>query len=252
MATEPNVTSSEDVFDPHFLIISLGNPLPYADCLHSAGHIALRSLQQQLHRDASHSQPAFTSERIGKKSTQTSRGSKYTLLQSPTLMNVSGPWVAKAWREILAETGTQGPLGLVVVHDDLEEDMAVVKIRKWERSHRGHNGLKSINAIMRPADFGDSKWAKVSVGIGRPEGRDHGTVSDYVLRPLSKYQHGVLAEKSASSVLAALEEIEAAWRIQRETGATDEPGELAKAKPPKIRAAKKAKDAVPQEAVEDS
>lgn len=228
MASE---TSSEAPFNPHFLVVSLGNPAPYADSLHSAGHIALQSLQQQLHREPNHNQPAFTSERIAKKATQASRGPTYTLVQCPTLMNVSGPWVAKAWREIVAETKEQypdRPLGLVVVHDDLEEDMCVVKVRKWDRSHRGHNGLKSIMATIRPADFKDSKWAKISVGIGRPEGRDHGTVSDYVLRPLSKFQKSTLVEKTASPVLAALEEIETAWRTERESGVVESESKPAK------------------------
>lgn len=223
MASE---TTSEVPFNPHFLVVSLGNPPPHAESLHSAGHIVLQSLQQQLQRDPSHSQPTFASERIAKKATQASRGLRYTLLQCPTLMNVSGPWVAKAWREVLAEAEEQHPdrpLGLVVVHDDLEEDMCVVKVRKWDRSHRGHNGLKSIMATIRQAEFKESKWAKISVGIGRPEGRDHNTVSDYVLKPLSKYQKGVLSEQAASPVLAALEEIEAVWRAERVCGIIEQP-----------------------------
>lgn len=219
--------ASEVPFDPHFLVVSLGNPAPYADTLHSAGHIVLQSLQQQLHRDPYHSQPAFASQRIAKKATQASMGPKYTLLQCPTLMNVSGPWVAKAWREVLAEVMERHPnrpLGLVVVHDDLEEDMCVVKVRKWDRSHRGHNGLKSIMATIRQDEFKESKWAKISVGIGRPEGRDHGTVSDYVLKPLSKYQKGLLSENTASPVLAALEEIAAAWRAGIKSGTANQPG----------------------------
>lgn len=222
----PPPPPNSDIFSPHFLVISLGNPAPYADSLHSAGHIALQSLQQRL----GHDQPNFASERIAKKATQASRGPKYTLLQCPTLMNVSGPWVAKAWRDILAEsTCTSGeqqhpapdrrdsrPLGLVVVHDDLEEDMCIVKVRKWDRSHRGHNGLKSIMALMRQADHSDCKWAKISLGIGRPGGRDHDTVSDYVLKPMSKYQKATLSENSASHILAALHEIEATWRAERD------------------------------------
>ncbi|KAJ4423295.1 hypothetical protein N0V82_002022 [Gnomoniopsis sp. IMI 355080] len=209
-------------FEPHFLVVSLGNPAPYGDGLHSAGHHALQALQRQLQCD--HQQPPFSSERIGKKATQASRGPKYTLLQCPTLMNISGPWVAKAWKEILAEaTHTQTPLGLVVVHDDLEEDMCIVKTRKWDTSHRGHNGLKSIMASMKPTDYRDSRWAKIRIGIGRPEARDQNTVSDYVLRPMSKHQKAIMSEKSGGPVLSALKEIEAAWTSEVKKDAT-QPG----------------------------
>lgn len=226
-STDPAATSSaptvapveEAVFEPHFLVVSLGNPAPYGDGLHSAGHHALQALQKQLHFD--HHQPPFSSERVGKKATQTSRGPKYTLLQCPTLMNISGPWVAKAWKEILAEaTQNQTPLGLVVVHDDLEEDICIVKTRKWDTSHRGHNGLKSIMASMKPTDYKDSKWAKIRVGIGRPESRDQKTVSDYVLRPMSKYQKTLFSDKSGGPVLSALKEIEASWTSEVSHGAT--------------------------------
>lgn len=205
--------------DPHFLVVSLGNPPPYGDGLHSAGHHALQSLQKQLQH--THSQPPFSSERIGKKAAQVSRGPKYTLFQCPTLMNISGPWVAKAWKEVLTEKShSQIPLGLVIVHDDLEQDMCVVKTRNWETSHRGHNGLKSIMATMRSADYKDSRWAKIRLGIGRPEGRDHDTVSNYVLKPMSKHQKSLFAERAGSPVLAALEEIEAAWIAELRNGAT--------------------------------
>lgn len=224
-APAPAETHAEAPFHPHLLVISLGNPPPHRDSLHSAGHIVLQAIQRQLQSDG---QPAFTSERIAKKASQVSRGSRYTLMQCPTLMNVSGPWVAKAWREAVAEAKEQHPdraLGLVVVHDDLESDMGVVKLRKWERSHRGHNGLKSIMGSLQQNEFKESKWAKISVGIGRPEGRDHDTVSDYVLKPLSKYQKDALAEKSVSLVLNALNDIEAVWKHERETGAVPkEPG----------------------------
>lgn len=205
-----NSPIEDGIFEPHFLVVSLGNPHPHGDGLHSAGHYALQSLRKELFRN--HQQPPFSSERIGKAACQASRGPKYTLLQCPTLMNISGPWVARAWKEILAEMKqTHTPLGLVVVHDDLEEDMGVVKTRDWETSHRGHNGLKSIKASMRPTDYADSRWAKIRVGIGRPAARDQNAVSNYVLRPMSKHQKAILSDKSGSPVLAALKSIEAAW-----------------------------------------
>lgn len=219
-ATMDNNTNSPAAeFNPHFVVVSLGNPSPYAESLHSAGHVAVQALQQTIRLD--HNQPNFDSHRVGKKAAQVSRGSKYTLLQSPTLMNVSGPWVAKAWADVLsqvAEMEPDRPVGLVVVHDELEEDMCIIKTRKWERSHRGHNGLKSCQASIQQRAYPNSKLAKISVGIGRPEGRDHGTVSDYVLKPWSKYQKSMLMEKTGPSVLAALQEIEATWKVEREKG----------------------------------
>lgn len=216
-----SMATTKETFSPRFLVVSLGNPAPHAESLHSAGHLALQSIQQQLHRQGQN-QPSFSSDRIAKKATKASRGDKYTLLQCPTLMNISGPWIARAWKEVLENHNENlnqdpnRPLGLVIVNDDLEEDMPVVKIRKWDKSHRGHNGLKSIMASMRPADYKDSKWARISVGIGRPEGRDATTVANYVLKPWSKYQRDTLYEKSAPGVLAALEDIEEAWRSERE------------------------------------
>ncbi|ROV89610.1 hypothetical protein VPNG_10144 [Cytospora leucostoma] len=221
------LTTEEPSFNPHFLVVSLGNPAPYTETLHSAGHLALQSLQQRLHSQGQN-QPSFSSNRIAKKATKASLGDKYSLLQCPTLMNISGPWIAKAWKEVLANhIETQGqdpnrPLGLVIVNDDLEEDMAVIKVRKWDKSHRGHNGLKSIMASMRPADYQDSKWARISVGIGRPEARDGATVSNYVLKPWSKQTKDILYDKSAPGVLAALKDIEETWRLAREKGKSGE------------------------------
>ncbi|KAJ0108336.1 peptidyl-trna hydrolase [Diaporthe amygdali] len=213
MATE----DTPSLFNPRFLVISLGNPAPHTKTLHSAGHLALQAVQQQLHRE--HGQPSFSSERIAKTKAQISVGDKYTLLQCPTFMNVSGPFVAKAWKALLAthrEQDPTRPLGLVIVNDDLEEDLGAIKVQKWEKSHRGHNGMRSIKAVMNNGDYQDSKWARVSVGIGRPEARDAATVSNYVLKPWSEHQEGVIYGNSGPGVLAALNEIEEAWGRERE------------------------------------
>lgn len=221
MATE----DAPSQFNPRFLVISLGNPAPHTKTLHSAGHLALQAVQQQLHRESG--QPSFSSERIAKKATKASAGDKYTLLQCPTYMNLSGPWVAKAWKEMLVthqEQDPSRPLGLVVVNDDLEEDLGVIKVQSWDRSHRGHNGMRSIKSVMNAEHYKASKWGRISVGIGRPEARDAATVSNFVLKPWSKHQEHVLWENSGPGVLASLIEIEEAWRVERER-----PGEAAMA-----------------------
>ncbi|KAI0378535.1 peptidyl-tRNA hydrolase [Hypomontagnella monticulosa] len=196
------------MFNPRFLIVSLGNQAPYYDCLHSAGHFALASLQRLL----GPSQPPFTSERYGRKSCQASAAHTYTMLQSPTQMNISGPWVAKAWREML-ENHQLNPseLSLVLVHDDLEEDLGRVRIRKWKASHRGHNGIKSVNANLKPSDFPGARWSRISIGIDRPETRDHMSVADYVLKKLTRHQKDVIETQAGPRVLACLRELQEEW-----------------------------------------
>ncbi|KAK0636027.1 peptidyl-tRNA hydrolase [Bombardia bombarda] len=189
------------------LIISLGNPGQYKNTYHSIGHMALESLQRKF----SSEQPAFASSRYGKKSVLASAGPTYTLLQSPTLMNVSGPWVAKAYRDYLADEGlSPEEVGLVIVNDDLELELGVVKVREWKASHKGHNGIKSVLASVQPAP--EMRLARISIGIGRPEERDRSTVSDFVLSKVSSHARSVISEKSSLGLMDALVGLENKWR----------------------------------------
>jgi PTH1 family peptidyl-tRNA hydrolase len=191
-----------------FLVVSLGNPAPYTETLHSAGHLALGALQRMFPAE----QPPFASDRYGKKATLASVGQKYVLLQSPTLMNVSGPWVAAAWKGMLADQGLQpSQLPLVLVHDDLEEDPGVVKIKKWSSSHRGHNGVKSTHSSLQAAQYPGALWARITIGIGRPDGRDKGTVADYVLRKMSRWEKQTIQDQAAPALFNALMELERNW-----------------------------------------
>ena len=89
------------------------------------------------------------------------------LLKPQTFMNASGlviPYLLK--KGIKAEN-------ILVVHDELELPFGQIKSRQGG-SAKGHNGLKSIIAILGP-DF----W-RLRVGIGRPEHAS--AVPDYVLQ----------------------------------------------------------------------
>jgi PTH1 family peptidyl-tRNA hydrolase len=191
----------------HILVISLGNPGEMRNTWHSAGHIVLEALQRTLGRD----QPAFAAQRVGRASPAlASVGTRYTLLQSPAVMNVSGPWVARAYREHLAERGlAPAEVGVVLVHDDLEEELGVVKVRDWKRSHRGHNGIKSVNGALQADPAG--KWARVSIGIGRPDARDKGAVSDFVLSKVPRNARNVLEGAGSRGLFDALAELETKW-----------------------------------------
>ncbi|KAL3291423.1 peptidyl-tRNA hydrolase [Colletotrichum asianum] len=188
------------------LLISLGNPRPYTDTLHSAGHRILKHLQTYLP-----AQPAFsrTTDFNAGKGCQASIGERYSLLQSPTQMNVSGGFVKRAFeRELRRMGGRVDLLHLVVVHDDLELGLGDVRLRKWLSSHRGHNGVKSINKNLKKSDYEGARWARISVGIGRPEGRDREEVSSYVLRPMTDTETRALDEVAAPEVLLALADFE--------------------------------------------
>ena len=164
------------------LIASLGNPPPYHSTRHSAGHILLKSLATSLSLP-----PLQKSKSYGNGSV--SEGLQYTLYQSPSLMNVSGPPLLKAWKFFLTQTSDPEAItGLVLLHDELEASTAQLKIRRGESSARGHNGIKSVQASFQAGGILSSlgqSFIKVGVGIGRPVSREKDDVSAYVLGPIT-------------------------------------------------------------------
>lgn len=189
------------------MMVSLGNPgARYSRTYHSAGHIALSELALML---GPH-QPSFSEHRIGGKATLASIGPRYSLFQSPVLMNISGPWVAKAYRQVLSEHHlAPAELGFVLVHDDMELDFGATKVREWDRSARGHNGVKSTQQSLRKDPAG--RWARVSVGIGRPEERDRESVSDFVLSKMSLKHEAMLRRSGGAGLADMLSQLEGKW-----------------------------------------
>lgn len=178
---------------PRFLVISLGNPAPYFNTLHSAGHHALIAVQQLLNKDGG-SQQEWADKYYGRQpsKSQTSVGPDFLLMQSPTQMNVSGPWVRRAYEKVLTKHGlTHGQLGVVLVHDDLDKPMGVVTTKSWLLSHRGHNGVKSVYDKL-PIPGPKAKWSRILIGIGRPASRDPDAVRNYVLKEMNEDQMHLL------------------------------------------------------------
>ncbi|KAI1407390.1 peptidyl-tRNA hydrolase [Hypoxylon sp. FL1857] len=223
MAYDPYTTflrmmavSVHQTFRPLFLVVSLGNPPPHYDCLHSAGHFALASLQKLL----GPSQPPFKSERYGNKSCLASISEKYSLMQSPTEMNISGPWIARAYRDVMKERGLRpSELSLVVVHDDLDKYLGDVKILRWSASDRGHNGVKSAMVGLNPTRFAGGRWSRISIRIDRPKDRDPEAVSTYVLKKMTRYQKDVINKRVGPAVLDCLHELEEEWKSDYDTAA---------------------------------
>jgi PTH1 family peptidyl-tRNA hydrolase len=194
------------MFRPRFLVVSLGNPLPQYESLHSAGHFALNGLTKVLR------QPDFREMTLGKQTCRVSQGPKYTLVQSPTLMNISGGFVARVWQEMIKQHDAAS-LSLVIVHDELERDFGVVGLTPWDRSHRGHNGIRSVKNSLSQAKYPLSPFKRIAIGIGRPRERDADTVSRYVLSQISP-QHRLALERGVPHEVAKkLVEHEAEWML---------------------------------------
>jgi PTH1 family peptidyl-tRNA hydrolase len=111
------------------------------------------------------------------------------LLKPSTFMNESGRAVAAMARfyQIL-------PSEILVVHDELDLQPGVVKLKKAGGS-AGHNGLKDTSAALGSPDY----W-RLRVGIGHPGERP--PVADYVLRRATRDE-----QESIDTALDRAEEV---------------------------------------------
>ena len=105
-------------------------------------------------------------------------------------MNLSGSGVA-SMLSFFSIPASQ----LIVVHDELDLDFGVVKI-KYGGGHAGHNGLKDIQKSLGTPDF-----LRVRVGIGRPPGRQD--PADYVLGRFSSDEDALLSTVLSRACRAA-------------------------------------------------
>lgn len=161
------------------LVCSIGNPGTYLNTLHSAGHTVLATLAASLAYPSFQKSKAHGNGLI-------SEGPDFTLWQSPSLMNISGAGIAKAWRQFQKESNGASTR-LVVIHDELQLPLGQVKIKSGKLSPAGHNGLKSIRDLM-----GGVEYTRIGVGIGRPESRDPNIVASYVLRKMSAQERNAI------------------------------------------------------------
>jgi PTH1 family peptidyl-tRNA hydrolase len=203
------------------LICSIGNPTAtYAKTLHSAGHVALQSLQDfpkagvnkkfelwQPHLGGQMSLP-----RPVKRFKWTGFASEpnvddWTLWMSGTLMNVSGPAVRKVWEKWRASSDLRKETGrLVVVHDEMEKEVGKYMVKtdpkssaKYDElvryielvliSFRGHNGVKSIQASLPNTPF-----IRIGIGIGRPVSRETDVIVKHVLRTMSAREFNAIED----------------------------------------------------------
>lgn len=150
------------------LVVGLGNPgAQYAATRHNAGFWLVERYAE--------------TERIGLRIERgfhgvVGRDGPRWLLMPDTFMNRSGLAVGALARfyKILPEE-------ILVVHDELDLDPGVVKL-KLGGGHAGHNGLRDIAAVLTTPQF----W-RLRIGIGHPRTLQlQLPVVDFVLHPPRK------------------------------------------------------------------
>lgn len=158
-----------------YLIVGLGNiGAEYAETRHNIGFKVLDALVA--------SDAVFTPSRYGSVAKLKYKGRTLILLKPSTYMNLSGKAVAYWMQQ------EKIPLeNLLVVTDDLALPYGTLRIRA-KGSDGGHNGLKSINALL-----GTTEYARMRFGIGSefPQGAQ----VDYVLSEWSKEEKADMPAK---------------------------------------------------------
>lgn len=150
-----------------WLVVGLGNPgAKYAGSPHNIGFEVANVLAQrwELPRARTKFAGLLTEGRTGP------GGRRVAVLLPQTYMNEAGRCVGPA-------RGTYKlPLERVlVIHDEIDLPFGDVRTRVGG-GLAGHNGLKSLKAELGAPDF-----ARVRVGVGRPDSTDPEIVAAYVL-----------------------------------------------------------------------
>ena len=186
-----------------FLIVGLGNPgAKYSRTRHNVGFETIELLATRLNvtLKAGRDRALFA-----ELNSTTNAQTKHLLLAIPTtFMNESGNAVAGLARRY----GIVDPLKIIVVHDELDLEPGVVKIKSGG-GLAGHNGLQSIAQHLKTQDF-----LRVRIGVGKPPSKEHG--GDHVLSKIPASERELLdisVQVAADAVqLIVAEGLDAAMR----------------------------------------
>ncbi|MFH0846812.1 MAG: aminoacyl-tRNA hydrolase [Chloroflexota bacterium] len=163
------------------LIVGLGNPgKEYAASRHNVGFSCVGYFARQ-HKIALTGKQAHA--RVGQGEIS---GIPVLLARPYTFMNQSG----KAVKALVKKYGISLE-DIIVIHDDMDLPLGKIRLRMGGSS-AGHKGINSITSELGSQDF-----ARVRVGIGRPDNADdkcETDMIDYVLSPFTPGEKAVIAE----------------------------------------------------------
>jgi PTH1 family peptidyl-tRNA hydrolase len=173
------------------LVVGLGNPgSEYAGTKHNVGAevVELLARRHGARLRKSKERALVDEVRVGEK--------RLALAVPTTYMNESGQAVAP-----LARRFGVTPDHLVIVHDELDLEPAVLRV-KVGGGLAGHNGLRSIKAHLH-----DDSFVRVRIGVGKPTSKEQG--ADHVLSRFGKRareQMAVTIEEAADAVELILDD----------------------------------------------
>ena len=160
--------------DGTWRVVGPGHPgAEYARTRHNVGQVALDELAARARSSFKRhrSQARVAEVRLGTLPGG-APGPRAVLAAPSSYMNVSGGPVAGLAKYFGVDVDH-----LVVVHDELDVDFGVVRLKRGG-GEGGHNGLRSISQSL-----GSKDYTRVRVGIGRPPGRQD--PADFVLKEFS-------------------------------------------------------------------
>ena len=170
-----------------WLIVGLGNPgSDYVNTRHNAGFQAVDALAAEL---------GVKVNKIKFKALCAAanyRGQKLLLMKPETFMNASGIAV-----EAAAHFYKLPPERVLVLFDDISLPVGKIRVRK-SGSAGGHNGIKSIIAMLHSEEF-----PRVKIGVGAKPHPDY-DLADWVLSAFSKQEQPELDRALGNARDAAL------------------------------------------------
>ena len=141
------------------LLVGLGNPGPtYSQTRHNIGFLTIDKILEKISANDI-SNKKFLGELYKK--------GDLLLLKPTTFMNLSGKSV-----QAVANFYKIEPEDILVIHDDIDLPFGGVKLKRGG-GHGGHNGLKSIDALI------GKEYNRLRLGVDKPEHKTQ--VPNYVL-----------------------------------------------------------------------
>lgn len=169
-----------------WLVAGLGNPGDeYEKTRHNIGFMVIDTLAARLNIPLKQKSAHYVFGR------GLIEDQKVILMKPLTFMNRSGIAVRDLiWKFDDIEN-------VLVIHDDLDLEPGVIRIRKTGSSG-GHNGIKSIIDCLNSKDF-----IRLKIGIGRPE-RER--AEKYVLKNFNKQEKPLIEEaiETAADAVAVI------------------------------------------------